>query len=63
MNKYRLKKDLPFAKAGEEVTIESGEPITIYKNGTDYTCSYFGKEELIEEGWIEKVKVREVENE
>jgi DNA-binding PadR family transcriptional regulator len=59
--KYILKKDLPFAKAGTKVyTNRAGD--FFVKNGNRERCIAAGKEErqnVISEGWIEKVKPRE----
>lgn len=67
MSKYILKKDLPFAKAGEELA-EFGDYLTCWETkgalnippGLEATSYCVGKvkdlEKLIAEGWIEKVK-------
>lgn len=53
--KYRLKKDLPFAKAGTEVDFNKIDNI-IYSKTTNDLCS--GNREYIDD-WIEEVKPRE----
>jgi len=62
--KYRLKKDLPFAKAGEPVETY-GELIRVIdsstKLGWEIGFVFFDLPRLIEEGWIEEVKHEEVE--
>ena len=59
MKKYRLAKDLPFAKAGAEVGVE----LAISVRGKDNFLTWIGDpkdlESLIDEGWIEEVKPRE----
>jgi len=59
MGKYRLLKDLPFAKAGAEVGVE----LAISVRGKDNFLTWIGDpkdlESLIDEGWIEEVKPRE----
>ena len=50
--KYRLKKDLPFAKAGAEVKLVN-EGKAIEYNG--YQCDIYD----LREGWIEQIKPRE----
>ena len=59
MGKYRLLKDLPFAKAGAEVGVE----LAISVRGKDNFLTWIGNpkdlELLIDEGWIEEVKPRE----
>ena len=61
MKKYRLLKDLPFAKAGAEVGVE----LAISVRGKDNFLTWIGDpkdlESLIDEGWIEEVKPREFE--
>ena len=72
MSKYRLKKDLPFAKAGAEVFLDkdvTGNPIDnrisveAEKNFGGYKYFHIGYsadlQKLINEGWIEEVKPRE----
>ena len=62
--KYKLKKDLPFAKAGEELITDS---ICVYTMGDVFNAGakrqtklYLGDIlELTESGWIEEVKPRE----
>ena len=60
--KYRLKKDLPFAKAGTEVYDDRYSYITvknlITKDGGSFFIGYDIKE-LLTTGWIEEVKPRE----
>ncbi len=56
VQKYRLKKDLPFAKAGDEVEIINGEPI-FFKDG--FHCDYSSIDDLLADGWIEEIKPRE----
>ena len=62
--KYKLKKDLPFAKAGAEVEI-GGQPLKLVwvmrvtKRKPDDLIYIGTKNELIEGGWIEEVKPRE----
>lgn len=58
--KYRLKKDLPFAKTGQEVR-ESLNGIQIKRNdkSSEFWITLGDKEKLIDEGWIEEVKPRE----
>ena len=59
MGKYRLLKDLPFAKAGAEVGVE----LAISVRGKDNFLTWIGDpkdlESLIDGGWIEEVKPRE----
>ena len=66
--KYRLKKDLPFAKAGqeleEELPIEYNQSVLWYRedmgnNSRQTLCRRFEIPQYIEEGWIEEVKPRE----
>jgi len=54
--KYRLKKDLPFAKAGEIVNYKDlgGDAINIELNGL---CCYIPN--IVKGFWIEEVKPRE----
>ncbi len=63
--KYRLKKDLPFAKAGTEIKFQEsgldGQNITYEvdpKNGLRIWIADVCP--LIKQGWIEEVKPREV---
>ncbi len=60
--KYRLKKDLPFAKAGAEVTIGVASSIGLYQydNGK-VNVAENQIEHLVNEGWIEEIKPREFE--
>ena len=54
MPEYRLKKDLPFAKAGEEVLICNGNEALIDEEFNGHiTLGLI--EELLIEGWIEEV--------
>lgn len=62
MNKYILKKDLPFAKAGNEVKINDYNIKVVSNAGApflyhEYLAKYF--DGLISQGWIEEVKPRE----
>jgi len=62
MQKYKLKRELPFAKVGDEVFISSGAFVVKdpYQLGQVlYIEDYKNKEKLITEGWIEEVKPRE----
>ena len=54
--KYKLKKDLPFVKAGNEVEIINGEPI-FFKDG--FHCDYSSIDDLLADGWIEEIRPRE----
>ena len=66
---YRLKKDLPFAKAGTIIELSPSEgciPMAIYdfrdlpgSKVSNVTISKEYLDELISEGWIEEVKPRE----
>ena len=66
---YRLKKDLPFAKAGTIIELSPSEgciPMAIYDfrdlPGSEASNVNISKEyldELISEGWIEPIKPRE----
>ena len=58
--KYKLKKDLPFVKAGELLSFTE-QTICIHTHRT--FKYYFDRSELqnlISEGWIEEVKPREI---
>lgn len=60
--KYKLKKDLPFAKAGDPVFLSCGAFVVKdpYQNGRVlYIEDSTHKDKLINEGWIEEVKPRE----
>ena len=64
--KYRLKKDLPFAKAGEEVWTDSFHIYikgNVRMRGTDRKEDiYLGLlSDLVDNGWVEEVKPREWE--
>ena len=59
MSKYRLKKDLPFAKAGATVSFTETQIIIQMDN----SCHkhYYGRNDLaylLSEGWIEEVRPR-----
>ena len=60
--KYKLKRDLPFAKAGDNVEVNPGGciPFANYSSGTFSTSEEY-IDKLIKEGWIEEVKPREWE--
>ena len=66
--KYRLKRDLPFAKAGDSVCLKidtcySAQLITGFIKDPHHTIYLKDKsdlENLISEGWIEEVKPREI---
>jgi len=60
--KYKLKKDLPFAKAGAEVIIGTAGSIDLcqYNNGK-VNIAENHIEHLVNEGWIEEIKPREFE--
>ena len=58
--KYKLKRDLPLAKAGTKVRKAGGVkciPITVWPHGAVVSDEYF--DQLISEGWIEPIKPRE----
>ncbi len=65
--KYKLKKDLPFAKAGDEVIINKYEDVTTVKghrNGKIFYSRIAGGQlhdecVLKKQGWIEEIKPRE----
>ena len=70
--KYRLKKDLPFAKAGAEVIVNLALGVCVEYDGfiadsdglnLKNTRKYYIGDlyELLNEGWIEEVKPREFE--
>ena len=62
MKKYRLAKDLPFAKAGTEV-FQSANAFVVkdpkYQGQVLYIGELSDRDKLIEQGWIEEVKLRE----
>ena len=64
MNKYRLKKDLPFAKAGDEVRFNNKtfnfEAYSEEFNGQWFPFAPSMQTDLISRGWIEKVEPREI---
>ena len=57
--KYRLKKDLPFAKAGDKI-FQDEINLKYYVNN-NMGLFYVGSDinQLLSEGWIEEVKPRE----
>ena len=58
--KYKLKRDLPLAKAGTKVRKAGGVrciPIAVWPHGAVVSDEYF--DQLISEGWIEPIKPRE----
>ena len=63
--KYRLKKGLPFAKAGEEIICTYLEITYLDKDLYKHTLGYGSEEHgdtknrLLKEGWIEEIKPRE----
>ena len=61
--KYRLKKDLPFAKAGAKIKPpqDEGCAYDVENINGDWWCIGYEEElpKLISEGWIEEVKPRE----
>ena len=63
MTKYRLKKDLPFAKAGAEVRFDNKtfnfEAYSEEFNGQWFPFAPSMQTDLISRGWIEEVKPRE----
>jgi len=63
---YRLKKDLPFAKAGKEIKFIRGNleyPNITIELGTDNCLRVWcgNIEPILDDGWIEEVKPREFE--
>jgi len=58
--KYKLKRDLPFAKAGKEVKVNPTGciPFINYSSGEFATTEEY-VDKLLSEGWIEEVKPRE----
>ena len=65
MNKYRLKKDLPFAKAGVEIEIGCNnnydELINSRKDKKPaiYLKGQVSLQNLLNDGWVEEIKPRE----
>ena len=59
--KYRLKKDLPFAKAGTELVLKGEDRIRPSGAEEYLICITEDLPRLIKEGWIEEVKPREWE--
>ncbi len=65
--KYRLKKDLPFAKAGSEVGLRASTANwVVYPDSKRRDLCYFigynyNEGDLFDAGWIEEIKPREFE--
>ena len=58
--KYRLKKDLPFAKAGEEIRFRIGGYTEIHMSQENrIECSQKTLDMLLANGWIEEIKPKE----
>jgi hypothetical protein len=57
--KYRLAKDLPFAKKGEQIEVVEYRGIVYRTTELTFICDYLSIEDLLKDGWIEEVKPKE----